>query len=50
MGDIIIIAVLVITIGMVIRSMVKSHKNGIACSCNCRSCNAGCGRIRDTDE
>lgn len=47
MGDIIIIAILGTIVTMVIRSMVKSRKNGGSCSGNCGSCNAGCGRIRD---
>ncbi len=41
MGDIIVIAVLVVIVGAVIRSMWKNHKNGggcAACSGNCGSC------------
>ena len=41
MGDIIVIAVLVVVVAAVIRSMWKDHKNGgpcSGCSGNCSAC------------
>lgn len=41
MGDIIVIAVLVVIVGAVIRSMIKERKNGggcSGCSGNCSTC------------
>lgn len=42
MGNLIVIAILAVVIGLCIRSMWRSHKNG-GCSGNCGSCGGGCG-------
>ena len=44
MGDIIVLAILAIVIGLVIRSMWKSHKNGNTCgySGGCQNCPKSC--------
>ena len=45
MGDFVVLAVLAVIIFLVVRSMVKSHKNGghcSGCSCGCSNCSASC--------
>ena len=43
MGDILVLAVLGVIIGLVIRSMWKNHKSGKSCGCsgNCTGCQSG---------
>ena len=38
MGDILVIAVLAAVIGLVVRRMVKNHKQGGSCCGNCEKC------------
>lgn len=45
MGDVIVLTVLGVIIGLVIRSMWKNHKNGggcSGCSGSCATCNKSC--------
>ncbi len=43
MGDIIVIAVLALIIGLIIRGMIRDKKKGKCCGCSgCSSC-ASCG-------
>lgn len=45
MGDFIVLAVLVVIVALVIRSMWNNHKKGggcSGCSGNCSGCNSGC--------
>jgi len=42
MGDIIILAVLGIVVAVVIRSMMKDHKNGGGCSKCSKNCSGNC--------
>lgn len=37
LGNLIVIAVLVLAVGLAIRSVVKNHKKG-GCGCGCDSC------------
>ena len=41
MGNVIVVIVLVVVVGLCIRSLIKQHKNG-GCSGNCGSCGGGC--------
>ena len=55
MGDIIVIAVLVLVIGLVVRGMIRDKKKGKSCGCgSCKGCSmagscgscGGCGGCR----
>lgn len=41
--NIIIVAVLVVIVGLIIKSLIKQKKNGGACTGNCASCHSSCG-------
>ena len=42
LGNLIVIAVLAVVVGLAIRSLWKEHKAGSRCTGNCASC-GGCG-------
>ncbi|WP_083461203.1 FeoB-associated Cys-rich membrane protein [Cellulosilyticum ruminicola] len=46
MGTVIVGALLVLTIGAVIRKMIKDKASG-KCHCGCESCSSSCHSIKD---
>ena len=55
-GDIVVIAVLALIIGLIVRGMIRDRKQGKCCGCSgcsgcascasCGSCNGNCGGCR----
>ncbi len=45
MGTIIVLAVLILLVGLAVRSMIRDKKNGksLQCGCSCEHCGGCCG-------
>ncbi|MGN0298562.1 MAG: FeoB-associated Cys-rich membrane protein [Lachnospiraceae bacterium] len=46
LGSIVVGAIILVLVGLVIRSMIRDKKNGVSLHCggNCKNCHGGCGK------
>lgn len=51
MGTIIVLAILIVAVALVVRSMIRDKKNGksIQCGGDCKYCGGHCHQVTQTD-